>query len=397
MFIKYRIIKITFIVLIFLIAPLLADDFKILAEFSLLDGPEVVPCITQYHEDGSFTEIGFEDLYKDGILVHDGIILKSESDLMTGKITIEIPGTKTDAFAVWLKNRHDDDEMDFGKELPDIKALIIKNGSVVGLTKLQHFEEGIAVSNILSGNAPKTKLIGDIPAGLWMVCIINPSKNQVDFKELVFPRTKVIAGIVYNRDQYRPVAGATISLNGRVITHSGDDGGYVIDYKDIGVYKIIAEKSDFISDTISIDIQYKLPKIQNLILRIPPPPPPDQAVFTSKDFYLNFAYNSDILESSQKNNAILSEIIKFIKNIDRISSITVVGHTDSDGSEEYNWDLSYRRAQHSLEAVVQDCDSVTDLISASGIGELEPLVLNDSDENKAKNRRVEIRVEYLEN
>ncbi|MBN1182350.1 MAG: OmpA family protein [Bacteroidales bacterium] len=383
--------------LILAILPLSANDYKIIAEFSLLDGPEVVPCLTWYHEDGSFTEIGFDDLLENSVQEHQGIKLKSESDFMTGKISVELPGTITDAFAIWLKNRHDDDEMDFGKELPDIKVLILKNGSVIGLTKLQHFEDGIGISNILSGNAPKTKLVGDIPAGLWMVCIINPSKNQVDFKELVFPRTKVIAGIVYNRDQYRPVAGAIIALNGKKITQSGDEGGYVIDYKDLGIYKIIAEKGEFICDTILLDIQFELPKIQNLILRIPPPPPPDQAVFTSKDFYLNFAYNSDILDSSQKNKTILSEIIKFIKNIDRISSITVVGHTDSDGSEEYNLDLSYRRAKHSLESILTDCDSITNLISASGRGEQEPLVPNDSEENKAKNRRVEIKIEYLEN
>lgn len=76
-------------------------------------------------------------------------------------------------------------------------------------------------------------------------------------------------------------------------------------------------------------------------------------------------------------------------------NITVEGHTDSDAfrgrtAVEDNWDLSVMRAT----AVVKELTSKEGVdpsrIIASGRGEFFPLVENDTDENKAKNRRTEV-------
>jgi chemotaxis protein MotB len=76
-------------------------------------------------------------------------------------------------------------------------------------------------------------------------------------------------------------------------------------------------------------------------------------------------------------------------------AITVEGHTDSDEfrgrtAVEDNWDLSVMRAT----AVVKELTSKEGVdpsrIIASGRGEFYPLVENDSEENKAKNRRTEV-------
>ena len=76
-------------------------------------------------------------------------------------------------------------------------------------------------------------------------------------------------------------------------------------------------------------------------------------------------------------------------------NITVEGHTDSDAfrgrtAVEDNWDLSVMRAT----AVVKELSSKEGVdpsrIIASGRGEFFPLVENDTDENKAKNRRTEV-------
>ena len=71
--------------------------------------------------------------------------------------------------------------------------------------------------------------------------------------------------------------------------------------------------------------------------------------------------------------------------------IDVLGHTDSTGSDEYNQALSQRRAQ-----------SVSDYLSARGValarigirgyGESQPIASNDTDDGRAENRRVEIKV-----
>ncbi len=71
--------------------------------------------------------------------------------------------------------------------------------------------------------------------------------------------------------------------------------------------------------------------------------------------------------------------------------LEIQGHTDSDGSDEYNLDLSQRRAQ----AVVDYFEGKgldPSRFVARGYGESVPLVENDTAENKAFNRRVEFKI-----
>ncbi len=71
------------------------------------------------------------------------------------------------------------------------------------------------------------------------------------------------------------------------------------------------------------------------------------------------------------------------------SQVTVTGHTDSVASEEYNLDLSQRRAASVgtyLSGKVPGLTVITD-----GKGEAEPIDDNGTEEGKAANRRVEIR------
>jgi outer membrane protein OmpA-like peptidoglycan-associated protein len=72
--------------------------------------------------------------------------------------------------------------------------------------------------------------------------------------------------------------------------------------------------------------------------------------------------------------------------------IVVEGHTDSRGSDEYNMELSQERAETVRQFLVeQGVDEQR--ISAVGRGEQEPIAENDSPENRAVNRRVEIILE----
>lgn len=71
--------------------------------------------------------------------------------------------------------------------------------------------------------------------------------------------------------------------------------------------------------------------------------------------------------------------------------VDVNGHTDSDGSDEYNNDLSSRRANSVAEYLVsQQLDSQR--FSVQGFGESQPIASNTSASGKAQNRRVEIQI-----
>jgi outer membrane protein OmpA-like peptidoglycan-associated protein len=71
--------------------------------------------------------------------------------------------------------------------------------------------------------------------------------------------------------------------------------------------------------------------------------------------------------------------------------IRVEGHTDSRGSEQYNMDLSGRRAATVQNMFVQR-GLYRERIEAISFGEGSPIASNDTVEGRARNRRVEIKV-----
>ena len=75
----------------------------------------------------------------------------------------------------------------------------------------------------------------------------------------------------------------------------------------------------------------------------------------------------------------------------KVLAVNVVGYTDSVGTEEYNQELSVRRANAVKEYMVsEDIDS--GLINVKGMGEADPVASNATEAGRAENRRVEISV-----
>lgn len=71
------------------------------------------------------------------------------------------------------------------------------------------------------------------------------------------------------------------------------------------------------------------------------------------------------------------------------SSIQVIGHTDSTGSQAYNMDLSQRRAR-SVAGILTAGGVSSSRVSTVGRGMSQPIVTNETAAGRAQNRRVEI-------
>jgi len=69
--------------------------------------------------------------------------------------------------------------------------------------------------------------------------------------------------------------------------------------------------------------------------------------------------------------------------------VLIVGHTDSDGDDAMNLDLSKRRSENVKKVLVSEFKIDVNRITTDGKGESEPIADNKTTENKAKNRRVE--------
>ncbi len=72
--------------------------------------------------------------------------------------------------------------------------------------------------------------------------------------------------------------------------------------------------------------------------------------------------------------------------------LAISGHTDSDGREEFNLQLSQERAEAIMEYLVYFGNIPEDRIEAKGYGSSKPLVEETTDENKNLNRRVEFEI-----
>ncbi|MDP2364547.1 MAG: OmpA family protein [Ignavibacteria bacterium] len=101
---------------------------------------------------------------------------------------------------------------------------------------------------------------------------------------------------------------------------------------------------------------------------------------------ITFDVNSDKIKP--ESFATIKEIAQVLKDNSTVK-IKVVGHTDSDGDDKSNLDLSKRRAASVKNSLVKDFSIDEARIETDGKGESEPIAKNDSGVNKAKNRRVE--------
>jgi outer membrane protein OmpA-like peptidoglycan-associated protein len=123
----------------------------------------------------------------------------------------------------------------------------------------------------------------------------------------------------------------------------------------------------------------------------PPPPPPKPAPKVERTIILD-----DVLFDFDKSNvkpeaaAILDRLVAFMKeNSDKKANLS--GHTDNVGTEAYNQALSERRVA-SVKGYVVGKGVDGSRISGQGFGESKPIADNKTAEGRAKNRRVEIKV-----
>jgi outer membrane protein OmpA-like peptidoglycan-associated protein len=118
------------------------------------------------------------------------------------------------------------------------------------------------------------------------------------------------------------------------------------------------------------------------------PEPPPEPTFCGLSVYVNFDFNSATIRPESEQ--ILSDLFAGLV-AEGAEQVSIEGHTSTEGTDEYNLDLSERRAQAVVDDLVArgfDAESIL----ALGMGESQPLLSPDNDESsRSLNRRVEIK------
>lgn len=144
------------------------------------------------------------------------------------------------------------------------------------------------------------------------------------------------------------------------------------------VYNIFRmQTSDEVNPIISnFRIAAGLPDMRNKLLK-------DGKIIS---YGIQFDVNSDKVKP--ESNATLKEIAQILKDNPALK-IKIVGHTDSDGDDMSNMDLSKRRSKSVKKELMDNFGIDAGRIETDGKGESEPIAGNATAIDKAKNRRVE--------
>lgn len=109
----------------------------------------------------------------------------------------------------------------------------------------------------------------------------------------------------------------------------------------------------------------------------------DEGVFATT----GILFNVNTAEIQPQSSGVLKEIADVLKQYADVK-IMVTGHTDSDGTDNDNLELSKKRADAVKDALVKDYAIDESRIKTDGKGEAEPVSDNNTKAGKAQNRRV---------
>ena len=125
----------------------------------------------------------------------------------------------------------------------------------------------------------------------------------------------------------------------------------------------------------------------------PPPPPPAPAPPPVAKKIVLRGVNFDFNKSNIRADAapILKEAATILKDNASLK-VSVEGHTDSKGSDDYNLKLSMQRAA-AVKAFLVKEGIADSRLTTRGLGESQPVASNDTDDGRAQNRRVELKVQ----
>ena len=182
-----------------------------------------------------------------------------------------------------------------------------------------------------------------------------------------------------------------VSTNIEMVNNGDGSGTYtdksknlVIENDGKGKAKITFNGETTEVDAKPLEKPGKLPKLE----MVPPVPSIEaNSLLITLDSEVLFDVNKYDVRVHPEAEEVLKNLAIVLKEMD-VKNFEIDGHTDSDGSDEYNQVLSEKRANSVKNFLVSQ--GVTAEITTKGYGESKPVASNDTAEGKQKNRRVEI-------
>ena len=119
----------------------------------------------------------------------------------------------------------------------------------------------------------------------------------------------------------------------------------------------------------------------------PTPEPPREETFVFDSGRLNFDFDKSVVKPQYY------ELLRNVKDYaeQQDLKLTIIGHTDSKGSDAYNMALGMRRAVAVRDKLIEFGLDPARILSVESRGESEPIAPNDTDQGRFENRRIEFK------
>ncbi|MBL7871033.1 MAG: OmpA family protein [Cyclobacteriaceae bacterium] len=219
--------------------------------------------------------------------------------------------------------------------------------------------------------------------------IYHDTTIHVDIYLAPIAKQLMLAGDVLDKKTNQAVRNAKVNVGlkrNKAIQYSiaASDGKYSQNIADLGWYVFSTSAEGYLNSTDSVEVASGevTPIIKNLFLA------PIEVGLTVR--LKNIYFDTDKTILKPQSFVELDKVVNFLKSNQSVV-IEISGHTDSQGSDAYNENLSQGRSQAVVDYLIgQGIDSSR--LEAHGYGESKPIDTNDTDAGRANNRRVEFTV-----
>jgi OOP family OmpA-OmpF porin len=225
----------------------------------------------------------------------------------------------------------------------------------------------------------------------------------VDFVKLIVNRKLITTckgtayGYVLDKESGEPIAGASVTTSYGLTVKTDEAGHFEIPTVPSGLEPLRANAAGYAEGGAGADVGKgdDNPSVNILLDRAA-----NTASFDGKNIKAgetlvmgNILFDQGSAELRPESKTELDKIVAFLKT-NPAAEIELSGHTSSEGDAAFNRSLSYRRVKSCKDYIVSR-GTDTGRIVAVGHGPDKPIAPNDSEGNRAKNRRVEMRVVKL--
>ncbi len=224
----------------------------------------------------------------------------------------------------------------------------------------------------------------------------------VDFIRLVVNRNLEYAckgsinGKVFDKDTDAPIAGAKVYTSENTFVETNNEGEFRFVNLPAGFAVLEASATGYDDGAGTADIGQGDENPETYIFLVKG----KTATFNNKNVragesitLANILFDQGKAELKNESKQELDVVVSFLK-ANASAEIELSGYTSSEGDRDYNRSLSYKRVKSCKDYIVENGISEARII-AVGYGPDHPVAPNDTEANKAKNRRVEMRIMKL--